>query len=62
MTCRAAFALVIAVHELTRGDKWEEKPPRYEFSGPARDACWQLLGPPPEHPLHEEMRRQGKGR
>ncbi len=46
-----------AVYELTRGDKREETPPRYELSGPARDACWQLLGPEPGHQLYEEMRR-----
>jgi hypothetical protein len=44
-----------AVYDLTRGDKREEKPPRYELSAPARQACWQLLGPPPEHPWHGRL-------
>src|SRR5207248_92687 len=37
-----------AVYELTRPDKREENPPRYELRGDVRDLCWQLLGPPPE--------------
>jgi hypothetical protein len=48
--------LLSAVYDLTRSDRREERPPRYELSGPAREACFQLLGPPPEHELHGRMR------
>jgi hypothetical protein len=37
-----------AMLDLTRADRREASPPRYELTGPARDACWMLLGPPPE--------------
>jgi hypothetical protein len=37
-----------AVYDLTRADRREASPPRYELNGPAREWCWQLLGPPPE--------------
>jgi hypothetical protein len=40
--------LLNAVYDLTRADRREEKPPRYELTAPAREACWQLLGPAPE--------------
>jgi hypothetical protein len=40
--------LLSAVYDLTRTDKREEKPPRYELRGDIRDLCWQLLGPAPE--------------
>jgi hypothetical protein len=40
--------LLSAVYDLTRHDKREEKPARYELRGDVRDLCWQLLGPPPE--------------
>jgi hypothetical protein len=44
------------VYDLTRADKREEKPPRYELSAPARAACWQLLGAPTEHGWHGRLR------
>jgi hypothetical protein len=47
-----------AVYDLTRYDKREGKPPRYELNEPVRRLCWQLLGPPPEHPLFAEMEEQ----
>jgi hypothetical protein len=47
-----------AVYDLTRTDRREASPPRYEFTTPARALMFQLLGPPPEHPLHGRM---GKG-
>jgi hypothetical protein len=37
-----------AVYDLTRTDRREASPSRYELNGPAREACWMLLGPPPE--------------
>jgi hypothetical protein len=49
--------LLTAVYDLTRGDRREEKPARYDLTAPARDACWMLLGPPPGHPLREELDR-----
>src|SRR5689334_6002413 len=37
-----------ALYELTRWDKREASPPRYELRDDVRRFCWQLLGPPPE--------------
>jgi hypothetical protein len=42
--------LLNALYDLTRADKREENPPRYELTAPTRAACFQLLGPSPEHP------------
>jgi hypothetical protein len=47
--------LPAAVHDLTRTDRREEDPPRYQLTAPARKACFQLLGPPPEHPWHRRL-------
>jgi hypothetical protein len=39
-----------AVFRLTRYDRREASPPRYELTNSARTCCFQLLGPAPEHP------------
>jgi hypothetical protein len=52
--------LLPAVYDLTRADKREQHPPRYELNEPARKLCWQVLGPPPEHSLYAEMEEQRK--
>ena len=56
-----------AMLDLTRMDRREASPPRYELTAPARDACWMLLGPPPEkedqfwrHPDGTPMERPKK--
>lgn len=49
-----------AMFDLTRTDRREASPPRYEFNHDARKACWMLLGPPPEHPLFKEFEEQRK--
>jgi hypothetical protein len=45
--------LLNAVYDLTRADRRETSPPRYELTAPARKACFQLLGAPPEHEMHD---------
>jgi hypothetical protein len=45
-----------AVYELTRADKREGSPPRDELRADVRKLCFQLLGPAPEHPDHDEIR------
>ncbi len=42
-----------AVHELTRYDRREASPPRYELTAEARKWCWGILGPPPGHPEYQ---------
>jgi hypothetical protein len=37
-----------AVYDVTRHDKREEKPSRYELRDDVKDLCWQLLDPLPE--------------
>jgi hypothetical protein len=44
-----------AMFDLTRTDRREASPPRYELREDVKKLCWQLLGPPPGHPLREEM-------
>jgi hypothetical protein len=46
-----------AMFDLTRADRREASPPRYELREDIKKLCWQLLGPPPGHPLREEMDR-----
>jgi hypothetical protein len=48
--------LLMAVYDLTRADRREASPPRYELTAPARKACFQLLGPPPEHELYDAIK------
>jgi hypothetical protein len=43
-----------AVYELTRTDRREASPPRYELREDVKQLCWQLLGPPPGHPEYVE--------
>jgi hypothetical protein len=45
-----------AVYDLTRADKQEASPPRYELAAEARQTCYQRLGPAPEHPLADCLR------
>jgi len=48
--------VLMAVYDLTRMDKREGNPPRYELNAEARQAVSQLLGPAPEHPLADFIR------
>jgi len=48
--------LLNAVYDVTRADKREASPPRYELTAEARKACFQLLGPPPEHEFHDAIK------
>jgi hypothetical protein len=50
--------LLTAVYDLTRYDKREQKPPRYELNDQSRRLCWGVLGAPPEHPLYAEREEQ----
>jgi hypothetical protein len=44
-----------AVYERIRTDRQEASPPRHELRQDVKKLCWQLLGPPPGHPLYKEM-------
>ncbi|MCI0457977.1 MAG: hypothetical protein L0Z62_13515 [Gemmataceae bacterium] len=46
-----------AMYDLTRTDRREASPPRCELRDDVKRLCWHLLGPPPGHPLREEMDR-----
>ena len=48
--------LLMAVYDLTRADQREATPSRYELTEEARKACFQLLGPPPEHELYDAIK------
>ena len=45
--------MMAAVYDLTRYDKREATPSRYELTAEARKWCWGILGPPPDHPDHD---------
>jgi len=47
--------LLNAVYELTRPDRREGTSPCDELRDDVKHCCWQLLGPPPGHPLYEEI-------
>jgi hypothetical protein len=49
--------VMFAVCELTQYDLREQSDPRYELNAEARKWCVQLLGQPPEHPLHEFLKQ-----
>jgi hypothetical protein len=38
------------LYEVTRADRRQASPPRYELNGETRKPCFGLLGTPPEHP------------
>jgi hypothetical protein len=48
--------LLNAVYHLTRADRREAPMPRYELRADVRQKCFQLLGPAPEHPMHDFLR------
>lgn len=48
--------ILMAVYDLTRADKREGVEPRYELNGEARRLCFGILGPAPDHPLHDFIR------
>jgi hypothetical protein len=50
---RTKQEVLMAVYDLTRADRREASPPRYELTAPVRKACFGLLGPPPEHESHD---------
>lgn len=47
-----------AVNELTEVDRSTE-PATIRLTPTARKLCWQLLGPPPEHPWYDLFKRPG---
>src|SRR5262249_23086385 len=53
---RTKQEVLMAVYDLTRADKREGSPPRYELTAEARKASFQLLGAPPDHPLHDAIK------
>ncbi len=49
-----------AMCDLTYHAAREAPPPTYQLNAEARKFCWQLLGPPQEHPLFAEFEEQRK--
>jgi hypothetical protein len=49
--------LLNAVYDVTRADKREASPPRYELTAEVRKGSFQLLGPPPEHEFHDAIKQ-----
>jgi len=43
-----------ALYDLTRTNRREASPPRYELREDVKQLCWQRLGPPPRHPEYVE--------
>jgi hypothetical protein len=55
---KAKHELLMAVYDLTRPDRREASPPRYELWEDVKKHCRQLLGEPPGHPDYRADRQK----